>query len=67
MRDRDGAGQVGREHERALEHGDEQEVAGCVVPRDFGPERVDAGRKLLAGEIDLARARLYVTRFRPYF
>jgi hypothetical protein len=67
MWDRDGAGQVGCEHERALEDGDEHEVAGGVVARDLGPELADARPQLLAGEIDLAGARLYVTRFRPYF
>ena len=67
MGDRDGAGQVGREDERAREDGDEQEIAARVVARDLGSQLVDTCRKLLTGEIDLAGARLYVTRFRPYF
>jgi hypothetical protein len=67
VRDRDGPGQVGCEHERPLEDGDEQEVASGVVARNLGPELADARRQLLAGEIDLAGAGLYVTRFRPYF
>jgi hypothetical protein len=67
VRDRDGPGQVGCEHERPLEDGDEQEVASGVFARNLGPELADARRQLLAGEIDLAGAGLYVTRFRPYF
>ena len=67
MRDRDGPSEVGRKHERALEHGDQQQVATGVVAGDLGPELVDARRELLSGEIHLAGARLYVTRFRPYF
>jgi len=67
MRDRDGPREVGREHEGALENGDQQEIAARVVARDLGPELADARRELLPGEIDLAGARLYVTRFRPYF
>ena len=63
----DRPGEVGREHEGALEHGDEHEVASGVVARDLGSELADARRELLPGEIDLAGARLYVTRFRPYF
>jgi hypothetical protein len=62
-----GAREVGREHERALEDGDEQEVAGRVVASDLRPELADARGQLLPGEVDLARAGLYVTRFRPYF
>jgi hypothetical protein len=67
VRDRHGARAVGREDERPLEDGDEQEVARGVVPRDLRPELADARGELLPGEIDLAWARLYVTRFRPYF
>jgi hypothetical protein len=55
------------EDERALENGDEQEISGRVVTGDLGTELADAGRQLLPGEVDLAGARLYVTRFRPYF
>jgi hypothetical protein len=40
---------------------------GDVVARDLGPELADARSDLVAREIDLAGARLYVTRFRPYF
>jgi hypothetical protein len=65
--DRDRAGQVGREYERALEDGDEEKIAGRVVAGDLGAELADARRQLVAGEIDLAGAGLYVTRFRPYF
>jgi hypothetical protein len=67
VRDRQRPGEVGREHERALEDGHEHEVAGGVVTPDPGPELADTRGDLLAGEIDLAGARLYVTRFRPYF
>jgi hypothetical protein len=67
VRDGHGPRQVGREHERTLEDGHEDELAALVVARDLGPELADARRDLLPGEIDLARARLYVTRFRPYF
>jgi hypothetical protein len=67
VRDRYRPGKVGREHERTLEHGDQEQVATGIVAGDLGPELVDARRELLPGEIDLARARLYVTRFRPYF
>jgi hypothetical protein len=65
--DRDRPCEIGREDERALENGDEQEVTGRVVAGDLGPELADAGRQLLPGEVDLAGAGLYVTRFRPYF
>jgi hypothetical protein len=67
VRDRDRPGEVGREDERALEDGDEEEIATRVVARDLGSQLIDACRELLPGEIDLAGARLYVTRFRPYF
>jgi hypothetical protein len=62
-----GSREVGREHERPLEDGDQQEVAPGIVPRDLRAELADACGQLLPGEVDLARARLYVTRFRPYF
>jgi hypothetical protein len=65
--DRDRAREVGREDERPFENGDEQEVAARIVAGDLGPELADACRQLLPGEVDLAGARLYVTRFRPYF
>jgi hypothetical protein len=67
VRDRDDAGQVGREHERTFEDGDEQEITRRIVAGDLGPELADTRRQLLAGKIDLAGAGLYVTRFRPYF
>ena len=47
MRDRDRPGEVGREDERALEDGDEQEIATRVVARDLGSQLIDARRELL--------------------
>jgi hypothetical protein len=38
-----------------------------MVARDLGAQLANARRDLLAGEVDLAGPRLYVTRFRPYF
>jgi hypothetical protein len=67
MRDGHRPREVGREHERPLEDGDQQEVAGRVVARDLRAELADARGQLLPGEVDGARAGLYVTRFRPYF
>ena len=67
MRDGDGPGEVGGEDEGALEDGDDDEVAADIVARDLGSQLADATGELLPGEIDLAGARLYVTRFRPYF
>jgi hypothetical protein len=65
--DRDRPCEIGRKDECTLENGDEQEIAARVVAGDLSPELADASRQLLAGEVDLAGARLYVTRFRPYF
>jgi hypothetical protein len=67
VRDRDRPGEVGREDEGALEDRDEQKIAARVVANDLGSQLADAAGELLPGEIDLAGARLYVTRFRPYF
>ena len=68
VRDRDRPREVACEDEGALQHRDQDEVAGCVVAGDLRAELVDPRADLVPGEIDLAGARiLYVTRFRPYF
>jgi hypothetical protein len=52
VRDRDRAREVGREDERTLQDGDEDEVAARVVVRDLAAELADASLDLPLGEVD---------------
>jgi hypothetical protein len=52
VRDPDRARQVGREHERSLQDGDEDEVAVRVVVCDLAAELADASLDLPLGEVD---------------
>ena len=65
------AGEVGGEHESALQDRHEHGLAILVVACELGAELGDAGADLLLGEIDLAGTRVagacYEAWFRPYF
>jgi hypothetical protein len=54
----DRPGEVGEEDERALEDGDEDEIAPGVVLCDLRPELLDPGEDLPLGEIDLPETRI---------
>jgi hypothetical protein len=57
VRDPEGAGEVGDEHEAGLQRRDEQRLQAVVVARQFAAELPDARVQLLAREVDLAEAR----------
>jgi hypothetical protein len=57
VRDRDRAREVGREDERPLQDGDQDEVAVRVVVRDLAAELADARPDLLLGEVDRTGSR----------
>jgi hypothetical protein len=52
--DRERAREVGQEDERALEDGDDDEVAAGVILPDLGPELGDPRLNLACGEVDVA-------------
>jgi hypothetical protein len=58
VRDRDGTREVGDEEEAGLERCDEQRVPSLVLERQLAAELTDARVELLAGEVDLADARV---------
>jgi hypothetical protein len=69
MRDLDRAREVCQKDERALENGDEDGLAPCVIVRDLRPQLVDPCLDLVTGEIDLSDPRverLYEARFSLY-
>ena len=70
MRDRDRAGEVGDEDERAAQDRDEDEVTVAVVAGDLSSELANPACDVDPGQVDLAdpRVGLYsVWLLRPYF
>jgi hypothetical protein len=56
VRDADGAGEVGDEHEARLERRDEEGLAAVVVAFELPAELADARVQLLPREVDVAEA-----------
>jgi hypothetical protein len=64
MRDRDRAGEVGEEDEARLERPDEQRLTALEVAGNLRAELRDTRGQLAGRKVDLADARIYVTRSR---
>jgi hypothetical protein len=58
VQQRDRAGEIGGEEERALQRRDEDEVEAGVIGGDLGAELADAPLDLLGGEVRLADAQV---------
>jgi uncharacterized protein len=64
VRDRDRAREVGEEDEACLQRADEQRLAALEVARNLRAELRDTRGQLAGRKVDLADARVYVTRSR---
>jgi hypothetical protein len=64
MRDRDRAREVGEEDEARLERPDEQRLTAVEVAGNLRAELRDTRGQLAGRKVDLADARIYVTRSR---